>query len=152
MITKEIKRIYARLRANPVAMLVGRQAEMCLRDARAIAEFETLASAGLVRITSEDECENYFDVYGREDNERDQKRMEETIRRMGCVRVVSEWFDGSEWQMADSIGMCVYDRPESPFENCYVVELMREAITAAENHAVSLRDDLALALGEAELN
>ena len=114
-------------------MLVGRCAEMCLRDARTIAQFRDMEWQGLVRINSTPEQENYFDVYGRDDNEGDQKRMEETVRRLGCVCVLTEYKDESgEWQLADSIGMCVYENPESPFENCYVSQLMESAIKQAE--------------------
>ena len=41
---------------------------------------------------------------------------------------------GDEWQHADSIGMCCYRDPLDPFENCYVVDLMKSAIDARKAH------------------
>lgn len=142
--------IYRKLRSSPVSCPVGRDAEMALSDARTIAAFRDAEAAGLVRISCEDEQENYFDVYGKRDTAADQKRMEETLRRLGCYYVQTEWFDGEGWQHADGIGMCVYERPDSPFENCYVSGLMRAALDAVDAHATAQRKDLCLAMGEAE--
>lgn len=124
----QIRTIYAKLRANPVSILVGRAAEMALRQAKIIAQFRSLEARGLVRISSDDEQENYFDVYGKPDTEKEMKQMQETLNRMGCKWVYSEWFDGENWNMADSIGMCVYEDAESPFENGCVADLMEGAI------------------------
>lgn len=122
IIPDSVRSIYAQLRRDPVSM----EAE------------------DLVRISSEPEVENYFDVFGREENERDQQRMQDTIDRLGCRYVFTEYRDANRaWQRADSIGMCVYDDPESPFENCYVAELMCAAIKGAEAALTEQADETA---------
>ena len=63
MITPFVLSIYRKLRANPVSCLVGRDAEMSLRDARTISDFRDAESAGLVLLSSDQECVNFFDVY-----------------------------------------------------------------------------------------
>ena len=115
-------------------MLVGRDAEMSLRSARIIARFKDLESRGVVRISSEEEQESYFSVYGEPDTEKERNSILDTIERLGCVYVLTEWFDGEEWNHADSIGMCIYEDPESPFENCYVADLMSSAIEQIDAH------------------
>jgi hypothetical protein len=131
---KRIRDLYAKIRRDPVSMLVGRDAEMALRAARIITRFEDLKRAGLVRISAEPQDESYFDVYGEPDTEKERKAIEESIERDGLWHVFTEYQDESgEWQTADSIGMCIYRDPCSPFENCYVVDLMDEAVTKAEN-------------------
>jgi len=136
----QIHKLYAQFRANPSMIHTGRNAECALRCARTLARFRELESHGLVRLRAEEEQENYFDVYGREDSEKYQKQMEETLQRYGCWWIVAEWLTGEEacdgsdeWEQADSIGMCVYYDPLSPFENCYVIGLMQSAIDALEN-------------------
>lgn len=132
-IDQSTRYFYRKLRAHPTSMRVGFAASTALADACTLARFDELRLDGLVRITSEDEQESYFSVYGREDNPKYQKQLEDTLRRWGCVAVISEYKDAAGgWQMADSIGMCVYANPESPFENCYVPQLMAEAIKQAE--------------------
>ncbi len=77
---------------------------------------------------------SYFDVFGKPDDEREYKQMCETLDRLGCYCVITEYFDGcpvcerGSWEMADSLGMCVYENPLSPYENCYVIQMMQEAI------------------------
>lgn len=49
-------------------------------------------------------------------------------------RVSAEYFDGEDWQSADSIGGCAgYEDVLSPFENWYVVDLMDSALDAVEH-------------------
>lgn len=135
----ELVKLFAQFRAHSPFMLVGHNAAQALSAARTLLRFRELESQGLVRLRTEPEQENYFGVYGMEDNPKHQKQMEETIERLGCDWVVAEWntgeeaCDGSdEWEQADSIGMCVYEDSTDPFENCYVIELMQSAIDAVE--------------------
>lgn len=132
-LNKRTLEIYNRLRREPVSMLVGRAAEMALRDARAIARFEELKREGLVRMIQEEESESYFRVYGEPDTDAERKRTLQILERWGCYYVSAEFrsHDG-EWETADGVGMCVYANPTSPFENCYVAEMMREAVANAE--------------------
>jgi len=114
--------------------MTGRQAEMALRDARILAEWRELESEGKVRLIAEPEQESYFDVYGEPDSEKERKAIVEALEDKGCYWVASEYLttcDNDEhevWEQADSIGMCVYDDPTDPFENCYVIDLMSSAI------------------------
>ena len=50
------------------------------------------------------------------------------LEQWGCVVVYTEYLDGETWRRADSVGMCVYNRPLDPFDNDYVIDLMRSAI------------------------
>lgn len=133
MITKELTDLYAKFRVHSPFMLLGHNAEQALAAARTLLRFQELEDQGLVRMRCEPEEENYFDVYGREENERDHKRIEEAIEQLGCWWTASEYFDGHEWQVADSCGMHTgYKNPLSPFENCYVIDEMESAILQAE--------------------
>src|SRR5262249_10266646 len=103
-------------------------AKQSLRAARILDKWYEAESAGIVRLQALLEQENYFDVYGKPDSEREYKAMCEALDRNGCYCVVSQYFDGREWQWADSVGMCVYDRPLDPFCNDYVIDLMQSAL------------------------
>lgn len=104
------------------------KAVCALNSARTLIEFRRLESADLVRLKADYEQENYFDVYGKPDDEKEYKAICEAIDRNGVYCVRSEFFDGQKWQHADSIGMCVYSNPLDPFENDYVISLMASAI------------------------
>lgn len=108
------------------------RAACALRSARTLAEWRQAEAVGLVRLQADPEQENYFDVYGKPDSEKERKAIEDCLERMGCYVVYSEVNHGSEsrddWQHCDSVGMCVYDNPLDPFENCYVIDLMRSAL------------------------
>ena len=100
-----------------------------LNSARTLIQFRSLESADLVRLRAEHEQENYFDVYGKPDDEKEYKAICDAIDRNGCYCVISEFFDGQAWQRADSIGMCAgYDNPLDPFQNDYVISLMARAV------------------------
>ena len=98
-----------------------------------------------VRLRAEPEQENFFDVVGEPEGYTDihgrrvsaKQEREETcqmLERDGCWVVLSEYWDGTDWRVADSIGMCAgYKDPLSPFENGYVQDLMRAALDAADN-------------------
>lgn len=105
---------------------------MCaLQNARTLSVFRELEDQGLVRIKAQEEEENYFDVYGEPDDERERERMVKILDRDGCWYVYSEYFspETETWKHADGVGMCTgYSDPTDPFENCYVIGMMQEAI------------------------
>jgi hypothetical protein len=131
MLTSEVKRYYRQFR-NDDGGIVGENAKWALRHAKTLATFRTLESQGLVRIVAEPETDNYFDVYGDlTENPRQLAELERTLELYGVRWVAADFFNPytEEWETADSIGMCTgYSDPTSPFENCYVPQLMRSAI------------------------
>lgn len=106
----------------------GRSA-CALSSARTLAQWREAEAAGLVRLQCEPERESFSDVFGDEIYEREK----DSIERFGAWVVFTEVNHGSEasgddWQISDSIGMCVYQDPTDPFENCCVTDLMRSAL------------------------
>lgn len=142
--TPSITKLYHRFRP------VTHTAKEALANAKTVARFHELESDGLVRLRCEPEHENYFDVYGepeayvgangrRVSAKQALKELEDLLERDGVWWMTSEWFDGEEWQHADSIGMLSgYKDPTCPFQNCYVVDHMAEAIKQVENHLSAL--------------
>jgi hypothetical protein len=104
------------------------KAACALRSARVLADWRKAEKAGLVRLLAEEEQENYFDTYGTPDDPKEVKAIADTIDRLGCYRIYTETWVNGRWLFADSIGMCVYRNPLDPFENCYVIDLMQEAL------------------------
>ncbi len=112
---------------------VGWRAKDALWAARTVAEFDDLEDELLVRIRVEPEEENYFDVYGKPDTEKERKEIIEIIDQLGCWVVFTEYrlHPEGKWEIGGAVGMCTgYQNPESPFENEYVPGLMWEAIEA----------------------
>ncbi len=87
-----------------------------------------------VRIRAEIEQDNYFSVYGRENiSKEEDAEIERMIELWGMYCVISEYLDNDgEWQIADSVGMCIYENPLNPFENEYVIDLMKSALDKRE--------------------
>lgn len=145
-ITPALLRLYRECRARKPFMLVGHDARCSLDAARTILRFRELEREGLVRISAEPEEESYFAVYGEPSGyvnaqghevsaEKEREEICAVLERDGCWRTVSEWFDGEDWQEADSCGMHTgYRDPCDPFQNCYVVQEMQSAIDALEAH------------------
>lgn len=109
------------------------RAACALGYARTLEQWREAESAGLVRLKMCPENESYFDVYGKPDSEKEKLQILAALDRCGCWYVVSEVNTGDEasgdnWEHADSIGMCVYDNPLDPFENCYIPDLMAKAL------------------------
>ena len=121
-INKEI--FYKRFREH------GKTAQDALRSANVLAKFRKMESRGLVRLRAEPEEENYFDVYGEPENEKDKKAIIHSIETYGCYWIVSERACSKcgTFEHKDSIGMCIYKNPLDPFENDYVIDLMENAI------------------------
>lgn len=133
---------YERFRAS------GMNPPQAWRAAKILSRWAEMGSEQ-VRLAAEDEQENYFDVYGEPEGytnvhgkrisaEQERKELIEQIERNGCYCIRSEYFDGVDWQIADSVGMCAgYRNVLSPFENWYVVDLMGAALDAVENLALA---------------
>lgn len=147
----DLLKLYFECRERKPFMLVGRDAECSLDTARTILAFRQAEADGLVRLRAEPEQENYFSVFGDhgpfERNgheisvEQWRKETTETLDRDGVWWTCAEWFDGEEWQMADSCGMHAgYKDPLDPFENCYVVDEMRSALDALAKHQEEVKD------------
>lgn len=145
-IKPELLKLYKQCRERKPFMLVGHDAQCSLDAARTILAFREAESKGLVRMRAEPERESYWDVYGKPEGytnaqghevstEDERKETEDLLERLGCWWTVSEWFDGDEWQHADSCGMHTgYENPLDPFENCYVVQEMQAALDALAKH------------------
>jgi len=126
----ELHQLYNQFRKHSPFIAVGRNAELALDAARTLHKWNELESAGLVRLRMEPEEESYFDVFGCEDiSKKHDQALRDTVDRLGCYWVTSEYLKCGTFEHADSIGMCVYENPLSPFENCYIIQLMAEAIS-----------------------
>jgi hypothetical protein len=136
---------YNRFRASGGG-IVGESAKWALRDAKTLLAFREAESEGLVRLRCEPEQESYLDAYGEPEGytvangrrvtaEQALKELLETLERDGAWWACAEWFDGEEWQMADSCGMHTgYRDPLCPFQNCYIAGHMRSALDALQEH------------------
>lgn len=128
----ELLQTYQEFRRASPFMLVGRHAEMALHAARTLIRFRQLEATGHVRLRVEPEEESYFDAMGVPDDEREAQRMEKILNDSGCWFTCTEFrldVDKDEWEHADSCGMHVgYADPGDPFENCYVIGEMSEAL------------------------
>jgi hypothetical protein len=131
---------YKRFRAT------GADADYSLRAARILDRFEDAENDGLVRIVAEPEMESYFDVYGEPEGyvgqygrrvsaEQERKELTDTFERDGLWCIKAEYRSCEKcgtFETSDSIGMNAgYQDPCSPFENCYVIDLMSAALEAA---------------------
>ena len=129
---QDIRIMYRRVRHNGGAGIVGQDATGSLRIARTIVQFDALESAGLVRI----ECRpddspdlSYIDTW----EHMSERELKERLWDQGIVGAIGQYRvdEHSGWQTADSIWGCAgYENPPSPFENCYVPDIMRQTIDA----------------------
>lgn len=133
MITPQIVRDYHRFLAAGAYCTPPGRAACALRNARILDEWNQAERAGLVRLRAIPEEESYFDVYGRPDDPKELAELTRLLETWGCYCVVSEVNHGDatrdDWQHADSVSMCVYKKPLDPFDNSYVPDLMREALS-----------------------
>jgi len=115
------------------------RAACALDNARTLLRWEALEADGLVRLRALPEDE-YFDIFGqpkghvkihfrRVSAEGTPSEIVEQLEDGPCW-VVAEYFYGQQWHLADSIGVCIFDNPLSPFENYGVPGLARSAIAA----------------------
>lgn len=140
---RELLVTYRKFRQHSPFMVVGHNARMALDAARTLLRFRELEDRGLVRLRCEPELENYFDVFGEPEPERNghrisqdaaNKELEAVLERYGVWWTCSEYFDGQAWQHADSCGMHTgYKDASCPFENCYIIDEMAEAVRLAED-------------------
>lgn len=135
-----IASIYKRFRKDSPFMLVGENAKLALESAKALALWNRLESAGLVRIEVEPEPEpdaSFYDTW-----EHLSPRTREKLRGEyynNCWLVETSYkLPGAGWRHADLIGNCAgYEDPSSPFENPYVIDLMNSAIEQLRNELKS---------------
>lgn len=121
----------------------GYSASEARRTAKIENEFRAFEADGLVRLRAQAEEESYFSVYGEPEGytnaqgkrvsaEQERKEIIDTIESDGLWIVIAEYFDGRQWQIADSVGMNAgYRNPLDPSQNCYVPDLMRSALDQA---------------------
>lgn len=138
----ELIKTYKAFRSAKLGGIVGENAKSCLWSARVLLNFRKLENYELVRLDKTHEEENYFDVYGEEENESFKKAIINSIERFGCFRVYSEVKCKAceSWELVDSIGMCIYESPLNPFENDYVIDLMHSAIKSLMKTDIHLKD------------
>lgn len=132
---RQLQRLYRRVRKAGVACIVGENAAISLNIARTILQFEALESAGLVEITLRDDPDpdlSYVDTWEHM-SERSREEYKERTYHMGIYGVIGRYRPDPDhdWHVADSIWGCVgYENAASPFENCYVPDIMAQTITA----------------------
>lgn len=125
---KAIKREYVRIRKAGLGGIVGEDALSSLRIARTIHTFNRLDEDYVRVVAVPDESPDLSHLDDLPEGKR--KAEVERLNRDGVWVVVSEFRTDtdSDWQQADCIGGCDYSNPTSPYENCYVPDLMSNAI------------------------
>jgi len=81
-----------------------------------------------IAIIAEEEIEDYFDVYGDEEDEKTKRLMKRELEQKGCW-CVAAFYQG---EPVDSVGMCVFNDPTSPYENPHVIDMMEELLALAD--------------------
>jgi hypothetical protein len=115
----------------------GYTAKRSLLSAKTIEAFKRLEFEGKVRLRLEPEQESYFDVFGEPKTEAERERIIEQIENLGCYGVISEYScHCGQWQLADSIGFCIYEQPLDPFDNEYCIDLMHSALKQLQESEV----------------
>jgi len=133
MSNKEITELYHRFRTSQFGGIIGQNALQCYQSAKILHDFTELERLGLARLVLHDEEENYFDVYGEPDDQKIKSEIIHQIETYGLFFITSETRESdsgqeSDWYVQDSIGMCCYKDPLSPFENPYIIDLMQSAL------------------------
>jgi len=93
-------------------------------------EFKQLEFLDKVKIELFNEFDNYFDVYGEPDTEKERQDIIDQINNLGCFYASGMYKNKREWELADSIGFLIYNRPDDPFDNFQIIYLMDATITA----------------------
>lgn len=86
---------------------------------------------GNVRLSIQPECDEY--QHGDYDNERQRQEVIDRLNRDGLWTVVGEYFDGEDWQHADSCGGFIGDDWK---HSGYDVDIMEATMEAARKVAV----------------
>jgi len=108
---------------------VGYGASRAKESASILEIFQWMEETGKVRIRTEVE-EDYYPCFDMME-ERDIQNLQKYIDMWGCFYVTTEFLTCKKcgtFEHADSIGFCVYQEPENPFENEYVIDMMDRAI------------------------
>lgn len=124
----------------------GYNAAAAYRLATTLVTWDAHDTGTQVRLRCVEECENYYDVFGAPEAYTDvhgrrvsatdaRKEIDDLLDLHGCWFLVAEFSTdhGETWHVADTIGMCT-GYVLSPYENGYVPDLMRAAMSA---HAAS---------------
>ena len=107
---------------------IGYRAAESLCAARTLTAWEHAVYENRVRIRTEPETEDYFGVYGEPDTAREREQICASLSTHGCHCVITEYWAGAEWEIADSIGFCIYPDPLDPLENAYVPDMIQSAL------------------------
>ena len=124
--------LYRKFRKNMPFMLIGESAKCAIDAAKTVERFYGLGFAGTVKIESVPDYSpdpSFYDSWHHlSERTRDKLKQEYCDNCYGVVVSVACPHCG-EWQEVDSIWGCAgYDDPCSPFENYYVVGMMKSAI------------------------
>jgi hypothetical protein len=141
---RKLRTVHTAMGANGRPHLYRVPAEHALREAHIRAEWREWEGRGLVRMRVEpDYIAHYDDLAGDSFNfkvnpdipafrlERMEEEFKERISRDGVWGIISEWFNGTEWQHADSCWGFVGDDWQ---DSGYDVDAMAQAISAAKAH------------------
>lgn len=138
-----ITTLYARFRAAQLGGIVGENALWCLRHARAYAKFKELEDAGYARIRVVEDSDP--DV-----SWMDERQMKEwdgesygtiTEYRLPMPDGFEYSDDEAGWEHADScFGHMGYKNVADPFENCYVIDEMSEAVNCFDRACLALAE------------
>lgn len=112
-----------------------------------IKRFKELEALDEVKLKTEYEIDNYFDVY--KESGKTRENTQHLIEEYGCVCCISQYKDiHGGWTQADSVGWIVLPHPLDPEENCYIIDLMKAAIQEREKviDEIKKRADAALIL------
>lgn len=117
----------------------GMRAEHAIDAARTEIQWNRLERAGLVILDAREEEQNYFDVYGEPDTEKERESIRHYLETWGCYCVMGRYSlkpitHDADWdwngEIGDSVGMCVYDDPKDARQNWYVTDIKQTTIRA----------------------
>ena len=126
MMKKQVVSEYRKFRA------IGERAEHALRSAKILVAFRNLEEKGKARIVAEPEDDNYFDVFGEPETQKERDEICRIIERDSIWYVKAEKLCCKKcgtFETKDGIGMCIYNDPTSPYENSYVIDLMASCLS-----------------------
>lgn len=132
---QNVKEIYKELRE-----IGHNRANGCLQCARKIAFWESLGDS--VRLVAEPEYENYFDVYGEPDTDKERREIESIINAHGLYWVRGEFIDPitETWVQGGSCGMIIPDKydAENPRDMGGPFNVMWDTLCERERHMESI--------------
>jgi hypothetical protein len=132
--TTAIHELYKRFRKQSPFMLVGENARLALDSAKTLAEFRRLEASGLVKIEAEldqDPDASFYDTWPHLSERSREELKQQYYNDCWVVSTSVRCNCCEQWKEVDTICGCSgYNDPCSPFENCYVIDLMQSAIEA----------------------